>query len=199
MSKEREKMQEALVNIDEFIEQNGFPPTCRELCDMMNFTSSSTGHKYINLLISEGYLERTGRGGRSLKRIYKNDAVSVKVPVIGVVTAGEPITAIQNISGYISFICSKHHDGELFALKIRGESMVNAGIYDGDIIIAESTPQAENGDIVVALINGENATVKTFYKENGHFRLQPENDSMQPIILNDVSILGKVVGLQREY
>ena len=199
MSKEREKMQEALVNIDEFIEQNGFPPTCRELCDMMNFTSSSTGHKYINLLISEGYLERTGRGGRSLKRIYKNDAASVKVPVLGIITAGEPITAIQNISGYISFISSKKYDGELFALKVRGESMINAGIFDGDIIVAKKTSFAENCDIVFALVNCEDATVKTFYKENGHFRLQPENDSMQPIISDDVSILGKVVGLQREY
>lgn len=199
MNKSDEMTQKTLVMIDSFIEKNGFPPTCRELCSLMNLSSTSIVHKYIGRLIEEGYLERVGRNSRGLKRIYKIDVASKRVPVIGLVTAGEPITAIQNILGYISFVSSKNYDGELFALKVRGESMINAGICNGDIIVAESTAQAENGDMVVALVDSEEATVKTFYKEDGHFRLQPENDFMQPIIADNVSIIGKVVGLQREF
>ena len=193
------KTLEALKKIDEFTEQNGYPPTCRELCDMTGFVSSSTGHKYINRLISQGYLDKSGGGSRNIRRVYSVEDTACRVPVIGVVTAGEPITAVENIMGYVSFITQKRHDGELFALKVRGESMINAGIYDGDTIIAEASDTAENGDIVVALVDREEATVKTFYKEKGHYRLQPENDTMSPIIADDVRILGKVVGLQREF
>lgn len=206
-----EKKMQALEKIDEFIEKNGYPPTCRELCKMMNFTSSSTGYRYLEMLEDDGYIKRMGKGSRNIKRIhtlsanssikmYENNNIAGQiVPICGLITAGMPITAVENISGYVSFISSKKFDGELFALKVRGESMIDAGIFDGDLIIVLQTQMAENGDIVVALVDKEEATVKTFYKENGHFRLQPENETMKPIILDEVDILGKVVGLQREF
>ncbi|MBQ8296653.1 MAG: repressor LexA, partial [Ruminococcus sp.] len=124
---------------------------------------------------------------------------SASVPILGTVTAGQPITAIEDITGYVGFEAPGHDPQELFALRIRGESMINAGILNGDIVIVERRCYAENGEIVVALVDGEEATVKTFYKENGHFRLQPENDTMEPIIVEDLEILGKVIGLKRYY
>ena len=123
---------------------------------------------------------------------------TTKVPLVGTVTAGMPILAVEQIEGYISYSGPASKDKPLFALHIRGESMINAGILDGDIVIVEKTPVAENGEIVVALIEDE-ATVKTFYKENGHFRLQPENDTMDPIIVDEVIILGKVKALTRYF
>ena len=119
------------------------------------------------------------------------------IPLVGTVTAGTPITAIEYVSEYISFQPSRSYASQLFALKVRGESMINAAILDGDIVVVEQGSYAENGDMVVAMVDGQDATVKTFYKENGHFRLQPENDTMEPIIADDVEILGKVVGVIR--
>ncbi|MBD5159719.1 MAG: repressor LexA, partial [Ruminococcus sp.] len=121
------------------------------------------------------------------------------VPVIGTVTAGTPITAIEDITGYVGFEAPEINPNELFALRIRGESMIKAGIFDGDIVIVHKTTYAENGDIVVALVNHEEATVKKFYKEKNKFRLQPENDTMKAIVLDEVEILGKVIGLKRHY
>ena len=205
-----ENLMEALKCFDDFTKEHGYPPTCREFCSLMNYTSSSTGYRYIEGLIKAGYLKKTGDGSRNIQRVRQIDepddtvnydnffADSFKVPIIGTVTAGNPITAFEENEGYISFITNRHFSAPLFALKVRGESMINAGIYDGDLIIAERTSVANNGDIVVVLTDdNENATVKTFYKENGHFRLQPENDYMKPIIKNEVNIIGKVVGLQR--
>ncbi len=175
---------------------DGISPSVREIMDAMGFRSTSTAHRYIRNLVNAGLIEKTGSMNRSLK--LPNSPIT-SVPVIGTVTAGQPITAIEDITGYVGFEAPGVSPDELFALKIRGESMINAGIFDGDIVIVRKSDYAENGDIVVALIGHEDATVKRFFRENGHFRLQPENDTMKPIILDDVEILGRVIGLKRYY
>jgi len=174
----------------------GISPSVREIMDAMGFKSTSTAHRYIEALVNEGLIEKTGNINRSL-RLPNSESTSV--PIIGTVTAGQPITAIEDITGYVGFEAHGRDPQDLFALRIRGESMINAGILNDDIAIVERCCYAENGDIVVALVGREEATVKTFYKENGHFRLQPENDTMDPIILDEVEILGKVIGLKRYY
>jgi len=174
----------------------GTSPSVREIMDAMDFHSTSTAHRYIEMLVSDGLLEKTDNLNRTLRLPNSSTA---SVPVIGTVTAGQPITAVEDITGYIGFEADGVDPSELFALKIRGESMINAGILDGDIVIIRRTEYAENGDIVVAFIDGEEATVKRFYKERGHYRLQPENDTMDPMIFDEVEILGKVIGLKRYY
>ncbi len=185
-------------SVYEFIKQRigeGYVPSVREICAELGFSSTSTAHRAIEKLVAAGLLEKQGSNlNRSIKLAGDDN---VKVPVLGTVTAGQPITAIEEIEGYLSFKPKKSYDGKLFALKVRGESMINAAILDGDTVIVEQTPYAENGEIVVALVDNEEATVKRFYKEDGHFRLQPENDTMEPIILDEVSILGKVVAVLR--
>lgn len=193
-------LNEKAMNIYQFIKEsieNGYPPTVREICSALNIKSTSTVHKYINLLVEEGYIEKMDNHNRAIR--LKGTESGVTVPVVGNVAAGIPITAIENITDYISFTSDKTYSNPLFALKVKGESMINIGIFDGDLIVVEQTNYAENGDIVVALVDSESATVKTFYKEDGHFRLQPENDSMEPIITNDVEILGKVRALIRYF
>ncbi len=175
---------------------NGMSPSVREVMAAMDFKSTSTAHRYIESLIDAGLLEKTGNLNRTL-RLPNFDSTSV--PILGTVTAGQPITAVEDITGYVSFEAPGCDPQDMFALKIRGESMINAGILPDDLVIVERCSYAENGDIIVALIGGEEATVKTFYKENGHFRLQPENDTMEPIILDEVEVLGKVIGLKRYY
>ena len=174
----------------------GICPSVREIMGAMDFHSTSTAFRYINKLVSEGLLEKADNLNRSLRL---PNSSSAQVPVLGTVTAGQPITAYEDITGYIGFEAPGVDPDDLFALKIRGESMVNAGILDGDIVIVERTPYADNGDIVVAFIEGEDATVKRFFKEDGHYRLQPENETMSPIILEQCEILGKVIGLKRYY
>ncbi|MBQ9807853.1 MAG: transcriptional repressor LexA [Ruminococcus sp.] len=174
----------------------GTSPSVREIMDAMGFRSTSTAHRYINMLVEEGLLEKTDHLNRTIRL---PNSMTASVPVIGTVTAGQPITAIEDITGYIGFEAEGCDPSELFALKIRGESMINAGILDGDIVIVRKTDYAENGDIVVAMVDHEEATVKTFYKERGHYRLQPENDTMDPLIFDEVEILGKVIGLKRYY
>ena len=176
--------------------EDGYAPTVREICAELGFKSTSTGFRCINALIDAGLLEKSENQNRAIKLIGRG---GMRVPVIGTVTAGVPITAIENITDFISFKTTRNYDNPLFALKVRGESMINAAILDGDTVIVEQQPVAENGDIVVALIDDTDATVKTFYKEEGHFRLQPENDTMDPIILDDVKILGKVIAVLRYY
>ncbi len=193
-------LNEKAMAIYQFIKEsieNGYPPTIREICNALNIKSTSTVHKYISILVDEGYIEKMDNHNRAIK--LKGPEVSTSVPVVGNVAAGIPITAIENITEYISFTSEKTYSNPLFALKIKGDSMINIGIYDGDLIVVEQTSYADNGDVVVALVDGENATVKTFYKESGHFRLQPENDSMDPIIADDVEILGKVAALIRYF
>lgn len=173
---------------------DGFAPTVREICAALDIRSTSTVHRYINLLVEEGLLDKMDKQNRAI-RLHGSSARNV--PVVGTVTAGQPITAIENIEDYLSYVPDRRYSGELFALRVRGESMINAGILDGDIVIVEQCDVAENGEIVVALVGGEEATVKRFYKENGGYRLQPENDSMEPIYTEDAAVLGKVVALMR--
>ena len=188
---ENEKM------VFEFIKdriEEGYPPTVREICAEFGFKSTSTAHRYINNLTAKGLLEKGNNQNRAIRLTGGN---GMKIPLVGTVTAGIPITAIEEITDYISFQPARHYSTPLFALKVRGESMINAAILDGDMVVIEQTPYAENGDIVCALVDNESATIKTFYKEDGHYRLQPENDTMDPIIVDEVSILGKVVGVVR--
>lgn len=188
---ENEKM------VFEFIKdriEGGYPPTVREICAEFGFKSTSTAHRYINNLTAKGLLEKGNNRNRAIRLTGGN---GMKIPLVGTVTAGIPITAIEEITDYISFQPARHYSNPLFALKVRGESMINAAILDGDMVVIEQTPYAENGDIVCALVDNESATIKTFYKEDGHYRLQPENDTMDPIIVDEVSILGKVVGVVR--
>ena len=175
---------------------DGIPPTVREICKELDLKSTSTAHRYINILVEEGLLEKSGKLNRAIKLSGKG---ATRVPLMGTVTAGQPITAIEDITDYINFQEEQNYQYPLFALKIRGESMINAGIFDGDIVVVEQTPTASNGTIVIALVDNSDATCKTFYKENGHYRLQPENDTMEPIIVNEVKILGRVVALIRYF
>lgn len=188
---ENEKM------VFEFIKdriEEGYPPTVREICAEFGFKSTSTAHRYINNLTAKGLLEKGNNQNRAIRLTGGN---GMKIPLVGTVTAGIPITAIEEITDYISFQPARHYSNPLFALKVRGESMINAAILDGDMVVIEQTPYAENGDIVCALVDNESATIKTFYKEDGHYRLQPENDTMDSIIVDEVKILGKVVGVVR--
>lgn len=188
---ENEKM------VFEFIKdriEEGYPPTVREICAEFGFKSTSTAHRYINNLTAKGLLEKGNNQNRAIRLTGGN---GMKIPLVGTVTAGIPITAIEEITDFISFQPARHYSNPLFALKVRGESMINAAILDGDMVVIEQTPYAENGDIVCALVDNESATIKTFYKEDGHYRLQPENDTMDPIIVDEVKILGKVVGVVR--
>ena len=173
---------------------DGIPPSIREICAEMGFKSTCTAHKYLHLLEEDGDIELVQGSNRGIRMVGAPKGESV--PLVGTVAAGTPILAQQNIEDYV--MVDKAPAGELFALTVKGESMINVGIYDGDIIIVRQTPEARNGEIVVALIEDE-ATVKTFYNDNGRIRLQPENDTMEPIIVNEVIILGKVVASYRYY
>ena len=191
------KITENERKVFEFIKQRveeGYPPTIREICSEFGFKSTSTAHRYINSLTEKGFLEKGSKQNRAIRLV---GSAGMRIPLVGTVTAGTPITAIEYVSEYINFQPARNYSNPLFALKVRGESMINAAILDGDIVVVEQTPYAENGEIVVALVDGDSATVKTFYKEDGHFRLQPENDTMDPIIVDSVDILGKVVGVIR--
>ena len=175
---------------------DGYAPTVREICAALDIRSTSTVHRYINLLVDEGLLDKMDNQNRAI-RLHGSSARNV--PLIGTVTAGMPITAIENIEDYLSYIPDRHFTGELFALKIRGESMIKAGILDGDIVIVEQCSTVENGEIAVVMVHDDEATVKRFYKENGGYRLQPENDTMEPIYVTEATVLGKVVALMRYF
>lgn len=175
----------------------GVPPTVREIGSAVGLSSTSSVQSNLDALEKKGYIMRDPLLKRSIKIAGQSSNVH-HVPLLGVVTAGVPILAVEQIEGYLPYTGRVSKDKPVFALHVRGESMINAGILDGDIIFAEKTPTAENGEMVVAMIDDE-ATVKTFYKENGHFRLQPQNDTFEPIIVDEVTILGKVVGLYRDY
>ena len=171
------------------------PPSVREIGTALQIKSTSTVHKYLTELANAGYIEKGNKMNRAISLPQEKNS---RVPLLGTVTAGQPILAVEEVQGYVPYQGGRYPAGELFALHVRGESMIEAGIFDGDIIIVHKTPAAHNGEIVVALVEDE-ATVKRFYKENGHYRLQPENSTMEPILVDSVSILGKVVALLREY
>ena len=180
----------------------GRVPSIRELCAATGFKSTSTIALHLKTLEERGLIEREEGLNRCIK--IKNSQNITHVPLLGRVTAGAPILAVEEIESYIPISEDIAHSKDLFALKVFGDSMINAGIFDGDIIIVNHTPVAENGDIVVAMVEDEltgemRATVKRFYKENNHIRLQPENDDFEPIIVDDVTVLGKVITLIRNY
>ena len=173
--------------------QDGVPPSVREIGAAVGLSSTSSVQANLDALEQAGYIQRDPLKKRTIRILGREDNVVTNVPI-----AGAPILAFEQIEGSVAYSGHTSSDKTLFALKVRGESMIQAGILDGDLVIAEKTPVARNGEIVVAMIEDE-ATVKTFYKENGHFRLQPENDTYEPIIVNEVSILGKVVAVIRYY
>ena len=177
--------------------QSGYHPTVREIGAAVGLSSTSSVQACLDVLEKKGYIERDPMLKRSIRVLGQAENVT-SVPLLGTVTAGTPILAVEQIDDYIAYNGRVSRDKPLFALRVRGESMINAGILDGDVVIVEKTPVAHNGEIVVALMEDE-ATVKRFYKENGHFRLQPENDAYEPIIVNELMILGKVVAVYRYY
>ena len=196
------KQQEILEYIKSEIVNKGYPPAVREICGAVHLKSTSSVHSHLETLEKNGFIRRDPTKPRAIEIIDDDFNLSrreiISVPVIGSVAAGEPIFADQNIESYMPVLPEDMPDGQAFMLRVKGESMVNAGIFDGDRVLVKKQESAENGDIIVALVE-DAATVKTFYKEDGHFRLQPENDPMQPIILDDVTVLGKVTGLFRIY
>ena len=176
---------------------DGIPRSVREIGTAVGLRSTSSVQANLDALEEKGYITRDPMLKRSIRIVGQNDNIT-QVPIVGTVTAGAPILAVESIEGYFPYTGSVSRDKPLFALHVRGESMIEAGILDGDLVIAEKTPYARNGDLVVALVEDE-ATVKTFYKEDGYYRLQPENPSYMPIKVSDVSILGKVVAVMRYY
>ena len=195
-----DKQREILEYIKEMILKKGYPPAVREICEAVHLKSTSSVHSHLDSLEKNGYIRRDPTKPRTIEILDDDFALTrrelVNVPVIGTVAAGVPILAEQNIEDYLPIPAEILPNKEVFMLKVKGNSMIEAGIYNGDKVIVAKQPNAENGDKVVALVD-DSATVKTFYKENGHFRLQPENSSMDPIILDQVEILGKVIGLFR--
>ena len=195
-----DKQREILEYIKEMILKKGYPPAVREICEAVHLKSTSSVHSHLESLEKNGYIRRDPTKPRTIEILDDDFALTrrelVNVPVIGTVAAGVPILAEQNIEDYLPIPAEILPNKEVFMLKVKGNSMIEAGIYNGDKVIVAKQPNAENGDKVVALVD-DSATVKTFYKENGHFRLQPENSSMDPIILDQVEIVGKVIGLFR--
>ena len=209
MAKLNKKDYEIMDFIYYQIEKKGFPPSVREICEAVGLSSTASTHSRLKKLELAGYIVKDASKNRSMRLVnYAPEGETVinvdfedkylEVPVYGKVTAGMPITAIHEHTETFPLPMNFARNKDIFMLKVRGESMINAAILDGDYIIVEQQPTASNGDIVVALVNDDEATVKTFYKENGHFRLQPENDYMEPIIVDEVAILGKVVGVFRQ-
>ncbi len=188
--------------ITDTIRHDGYSPSVRDIQNALGIKSTSTVHAYLEKLEQKGYIQKESGKSRTLRvdSVISDDSMTVKVPIVGRVTAGLPMFAAENYEGYIDFplINRSYMHNQMFALRVCGESMIEAGIMDGDTVVVKKENYAENGDIVVALI-GDEATVKTFYKENGHFRLQPENKTMKPIIADDVFILGKVISVMRYY
>ena len=191
---------EILVYIKSEILRIGYPPAVREICEAVNLRSTSSVHAHLESLEKNGYISRDPTKPRAIEIIDDTFNLTrremVNVPMIGQVAAGEPILAEQNITNYFPIPMEFMPNNDTFMLTVRGESMVNVGIYDGDYVLVEKRQTASNGEIVVALVD-DSATVKTFYKEEGYYRLQPENDSMDPIIVFDCQILGKVIGVFR--
>ena len=192
------KQQEILDFIKSEILHKGYPPAVRDICEAVHLKSTSSVHSHLETLEKNGYIRRDPTKPRAIEIIDDTFQLTrrevVNVPLIGTVAAGQPILAQENIENYFPVPAEYMPNSECFMLKVKGDSMVNAGIFNGDQILVQQQNTANNGDMVVALID-DSATVKTFYKEDGHYRLQPENDSMSPIIVDEVTILGKVFGV----
>ena len=193
------KEKEVYEFIKKQIEIEGYPPSVREICAAVGLSSPSTVQRYINSLEEKGFIVKGGSKKRAITLPKQENEVDVmSIPVVGTVAAGQPILAEENIEEYFPLPINYAGKSDMFMLKVRGESMINAGILDGDYVIVESADTARNGEMVVVLLE-DSATVKTFYKERDYIRLQPENDTLEPIISKDVKILGKVSGVFRKY
>lgn len=194
------KQKEILEYLKSEIVNKGYPPAVREICEAVHLKSTSSVHSHLETLEKNGYIRRDPTKPRAIEIIDDGFNLTrreiVNIPIVGTVTAGQPILAVENLEGYFPLLSEFMPKKETFMLKVKGDSMINAGIFEGDKILVEKQPDAENGDIVVALID-DSVTVKTYYKENGYFRLQPENDTMEPIIVQNLNIVGKVIGLFR--
>lgn len=206
MAKVAKNKQMAVLNyIHKQVEDHGYPPTVREICSAVGLSSTSTVHGHISRLIEQGFLQKDPSKPRALEITSKGlDILGVKpiqkeIPMLGVVTAGQPILAVENATEFFPIPPSIQDNNDLFMLTIRGTSMIKAGIFNGDQVIVRKQSTAKNGDIVIAMNEDNEATCKRFYKEKTRFRLQPENDTMEPIFLDNVKILGKVVGLFRDH
>ena len=210
MDMELTKKQKLILDfINDFQEKNGFPPTVRDICIGVGLRSTATVFTHLKNLEEKGVLNKSSAKNRAISVVKEatvtefvpkasSNSEILEVPLIGKVAAGSPILAVENIERTFPLPMDMATNQEMFMLRVQGESMINAGILNGDLIIVARQPTAENGEKVVAMINDE-VTVKTFYKENGYFRLQPENDTMEPIITTQLTIIGKVVGLFRSY
>ncbi len=199
------KRQEEILNyLKEFMVSHGYPPTVREIGKDLGLSSPATIHTHLNNLAKKGFIRKDESKNRAIELLVENEYANrdenvVNVPLLGKITAGSPIEAIEKPNEYFSipsYLIPRNK--EVFTLNVSGCSMINAGILDGDIVIVERQNTARNGEIVVAMTDENEVTLKTFYKEDGYFRLQPENDTMDPIILNNVTILGKAIGLYRK-
>lgn len=194
------KQKEILEYLKSQIISKGYPPAVREICEAVKLKSTSSVHSHLETLEKNGYIRRDPSKPRAIEimddvfNLTRRETVNV--PIVGTITAGQPILAVENVEGYFPIPTEYMPNEETFMLKVKGQSMINAGIFDGDKILVQKQSTASNGEIVVALID-DSVTVKTFYKENGYYRLQPENDTMDPIIVPELNILGKVIGLFR--
>ena len=199
------KQNEILTFIKKYTAKNNYPPSIREISKGVNLKSPATTHVHVKNLIDKGYLKRNLNNHKILELLVpnefeKSDEFTVQIPLLGKVTAGNPIEAIENPDEYFPIPVNLiPKNSEVFTLRVSGESMINAGILDNDIVIIERKNTAKNGEIVVAMNEDNEVTLKTFYKEENYFRLQPENDFMTPIILKNVTILGKAIGLYRKF
>ena len=197
------KQQEILDFLKKEILMKGYPPAVREICEAVHLKSTSSVHSHLETLEKNGYIRRDPTKPRAIEimdegfNYLRTETEITSIPVVGTVAAGQPLLAVENITDYFPFPANLLPNEETFILKVKGDSMINMGIYDGDYLIVEKTNTANNGDVVVALVD-DSATVKRFYAEDGHFRLQPENDFMDPIIVDNVEILGKAIRLIRQ-
>ena len=204
MEKLTKRQEDALNFIKKYIVSHGYPPTVREIAQNLDVSSPATIQAHLDCLAKKGYIKKENQKNRTIELMVENEYLPqnenvVEVPLLGKITAGNPIEAIQNPNEYFSlpaYLIPK--DKEVFTLNVSGDSMINAGILDGDIVIVERRNTARNGEIVVAMTEENEVTLKTFYKEKDHIRLQPENDSMEPFIFDNVFILGKAIGLYRK-
>lgn len=204
MDKLTKRQEDTLLFIKEYIVSHGYPPTVREIANAINVSSPATVQAHLDCLADKGYIKKGNNKNRTIELMVENEFMPkseqvIDVPLLGKITAGSPIEAIENPDEFFTLPAYLvPNNKEVFTLLVSGESMINAGIHDGDIIIVERRNTAHNGEIVVAMTEDNEVTLKTFYKESDHIRLQPENDTMEPIILSNAFILGKAIGLYRK-
>jgi repressor LexA len=198
MKKIDEKVKKVYEFTVAYIDDNGFPPSVRDICNKLNIKSTATAYSYLQKLKTMGLVENKPNKKRAISISNRATKMVKSVPLVGIITAGSPVLAVENLEGYYTLPEEFDTGGDEFALKVKGESMINAGIYDGDVIIVKQQNTAENGEIIVALIE-DSATVKRFYKKDNKIILHPENDNMSDMVFDDVQVLGVVKGLMRKF